>query len=59
MRSRTANTIVRHLKKHRDKIAAERDKLIEIKAEIEATLEPLEEGIEALDVAISHFSEVA
>ena len=59
MKNRTMKAIVKQLEKHRDKIGAERDRLREMQSEIEELLEPCQEGIEALDAAISHFSEVA
>ena len=51
--------IVKQLEKHRNKMGAERDRLRELQSEIEELLEPCESGLEALDSAIIHFSEVA
>ena len=51
--------LLKQLEKHRNAIAKERDALRELQSEIADLLEPVECGVEALDDAISSFSEQA
>lgn len=47
------------LESKRNAIAKERDALREVQSDIEALCDSCDQGIEALDQAIAHFSELA
>ena len=57
MKNKTLKQLVAQLKKHQNTIGKERDKIRELKEEIDSLLDPVEEGMMDLEAAIDRFSE--
>jgi hypothetical protein len=53
---KTVSAVLKALRKHRDRIAVERDALREVQSDVEDLLADIDDGLAALDDAIDIFS---